>query len=696
MTAILGIASHYHDAAAALFVDGRLIAAAQEERFSRIKHDASFPKQAIEYCLTEAEIKPEQIDYVAYYEKPLLKFERVLETYLQSVPWGYPFFRQSIPSWTQSKLHIRKAIYSALQGEYRRQIVFVPHHHSHAATAFFNSPFDKAAILTIDGVGEWTTTSIGRGTANRIEMKEELCFPHSVGLLYSAFTAYLGFRVNDGEYKLMGLASYGKPVFKDRILSKLIDWRADGSFRLNMRYFDFCRRASMISKDFEDCFEGPSRRPTDPITERHKDIASSIQSAIEEMILRIAQKTYESTHEKHLVMAGGVALNCVANSRVASESPFDSVWIHGAAGDAGGAIGAAQFIWYQLLGNPRDANFAMTKSDLFLGPSFDNSDVEALLAEAGFSFTSFEKRADLCDAVAGLLGEQKIVGWFQGRMEMGPRALGSRSILADARVPEMKDLLNRTIKRRESFRPFAPAVLAEHASTYFVMQPSINYSTMTFIAHVTKQFDASRNSDGSYEVFPSVIHSDGSVRMQTVSETDNPSFYQLLAAFYRRTDCPLVINTSFNVFDEPIVCTPQDAIRCFQSAELDALAIENCLAVRQMKDRKPKSNDGDLSTAQEPRSEFFEKELRYAQNNNFLSGIVASGPGVWHEITILPAKVIAEASMIVTYFGVFVAMGLFRQFFNLGRLDLKMDATKDSYWISCDEDLDESFYFRQS
>lgn len=687
MTSILGIASHYHDSAAAILIDGHVVAAAQEERFSRIKHDASMPCEAIEYCLREAGLSKSQIDYVAYYEKPIAKFERLLETYMEFSPFGYPFFRQSVPTWTQSKLHLQHSIRRALDNAYRKQIAFIEHHQSHAATAFYNSPFDQSAILTIDGVGEWTTTAIGYGIQNRISLTDDLNFPHSLGLLYSAFTAYLGFRVNDGEYKVMGLAPYGTPEFRKTILEDLIDLREDGSFRLRMKYFHFCHGSSMTNANFDRLFGGPSRKADEPLSDRHTNIAASIQNALEEIILKIAHTAYQRTHSKNLVMAGGVALNCVANSRVADEGPFKNVWIHGAAGDCGAAIGSAQYVWHQLLNHPRYSKSSNTgralsnrpSLNLLLGPAFTDDEVTAALDDSRLKYQIFDDEQSLCEAVAKQIDAQKIVGWFQGRMEFGPRALGSRCILADARSPDMKETLNIRIKQRESFRPFAPAILAEHVETYFRIPGNTDCSSMTFVAHLKPTAD-------SLCKFPSIIHRDGTSRLQTVNHLDNPTFHGLLTEFHRQTNCPLLISTSFNLRDEPIVCTPADAIRCFYTTRLDALCIGRFLVLRE---GQPKSElVSDLANQRSP---------IYDVSTSESETLVSKAALVARRLISLPVRIIAEAAMTAAYFGVFFPMGFCRRHLSPSkRLKLEVDAYAESYWKSRTDDKNSKSYFRQS
>lgn len=588
MTAILGISAFYHDSAAALVVDGRIVAAAQEERFSRVKHDHAFPKQAIEYCLAEADLRPEELDYVGFYDKPLVKFDRLLETYLAFVPRGYRSFRKAMPLWLRQKLFLPREIRRGLGGRYRGPCVFTEHHESHAASAFFPSPFDEAAILTLDGVGEWSTTCFGVGRGNRIELTHEIRFPHSLGLLYSAFTYYTGFRVNSGEYKVMGLAPYGQPVYKDLILEKLIDLKEDGSFRLDMSYFNYCQGLTMTSPKLHRLLGGPPRTPESPITEREMDLAASIQAVTEEVMLRSARHVYEQTGMKNLVLAGGVALNCVGNGRILREGPFENVWIQPAAGDAGGALGTALFIWHQLLEKPREPKGRDAQQGSFLGPAFSQQQILQTLQRERARYTILETEEQLCDTVASLIAEEKVVGWFQGRMEFGPRALGARSILGDARSAKMQSMMNQKIKFRESFRPFAPIVLAEHVDEWFEMRPDQESPYMLLVAPVRESRRKLVGPEGEgargmerlrfpRSAIPAVTHVDYSARVQTVDRQRNPLLHRLMTSFYEKTGCPVLINTSFNVRSEPIVCTPADAYRCFMMTDMDVLVLGRCV-----------------------------------------------------------------------------------------------------------------------
>ncbi len=602
MTAILGISAFYHDSAAALVIDGDAIAAAQEERFTRKKHDARFPAAAVAYCLREAGITPEQIDYVAFYDKPLTKFERLLETYLTFAPRGLRSFTRAMPVWLKEKLFSRRLLRGHL-GACRAPLVFLDHHESHAASAFFPSPFDEAAILTLDGVGEWSTTCQGVGRGNAIELTRHLPFPHSVGLLYSAFTAYCGFRVNSGEYKLMGLAPYGRPVYADAIYRHLLDLKPDGSFRLDMAYFNFAHGLTMTGRRFHRLFGGPPRRPESDLEQRHMDLAASIQAVTEEILLRMARDWHARTGLKNVVLAGGVALNCVANGRLLREGPFANVWIQPAAGDAGGALGAALFVWHQLLENPRVASRSDAQKGSLLGPAFGPAEIARFLNQVEAPCHSFGDEEELLRHTARLLADGKVVGWFQGRMEFGPRALGARSILGDPRSPRMQATLNRKIKFRESFRPFAPIVLAEHAYRWFDLEPGQESPYMLLVAPVRAEHrlpldaaqrhtlsadpDLRRRVNVVRSTIPAVTHVDYSARLQTVDAGRNPRLHRLLEHFHERTGCPVLVNTSFNVRGEPIVCTPQDAYRCFLATDMDALALGDVVLHREDCAREP-------------------------------------------------------------------------------------------------------------
>jgi len=585
---ILGISAYYHDSAAALVRDGDIVAAAQEERFSRKKHDYRFPEQAIDYCLREAGIDRGELDLVVFYDKPLLKFERILETYLSYSPAGFKLFLMGLPLWLKQKLHTPRELRNGLHGTYEGRFVFLEHHESHAASAFFPSPFDEAAILTLDGVGEWATGSLGIGRGNHIELIEELRFPHSLGLLYSAFTYFTGFRVNSGEYKLMGLAPYGRPIYRDRILEHLIDLKEDGSFRMNMDYFAYCYRDRMTSSKLDALFDGPPRAPESEITQREMDIAASIQSVTEEIVLRMARHAHERTGASNLTLAGGVALNCVANGRVLREGPFENVWVQPAAGDAGGALGAALFAWYQLLGRPRDNHGKDAQKGSLLGPSYTAEETRRFLDSQGAVYTRHETEDEVCDVIASLLAEQNVVGHMAGRMEFGPRALGSRSILGDARSPEMQSTMNLKIKFRESFRPFAPAILRDHAHEYFEMEPDEDSPYMLLVAPLKaeKRLPVDEAAEGldklrqQRSTVPAITHVDYSARVQTVDHERHPRFARVLERFLAKTGCPVLINTSFNVRGEPIVNTPEDAYRCFMATDMDALVIDDFVLLK--------------------------------------------------------------------------------------------------------------------
>jgi len=591
MTAILGISAFYHDSAAALLVDGEVVAAAQEERFTRKKHDFEFPVHAIRYCLDEAGLTPEQLDYVGFYDKPFLKFERLLETYLSYAPRGFQSFLKFVPLWARQKLHLPREISRGLEGRYHKQVVFAEHHESHAASAFFPSPFDQAAILTLDGVGEWATTTYGVGQGNRIELTHEQRFPHSIGLLYSAFTYFTGFRVNSGEYKLMGLAPYGEPTYVDRIRDHLIDLKDDGSFRMDMSYFEYCEGLKMTSSKFDALFDGPPRKPESPITVREMDLAASIQEVTEEIMLRSARHVHRETGQRNLCLAGGVALNCVGNGRILREGPFDNVWIQPAAGDAGGALGVAMFIWHQLLGNARTPIQPDGQQGSLLGPRSSPDAIKTFLDTVGAVYEKQPDDATLCDTVADLMADEKVIGWFQGRMEFGPRALGARSIIGDARSSKMQSVMNLKIKFRESFRPFAPSVLRDRVDDYFEMRPGEDSPYMLLVAPVQNHRRLKSSNDNDHERgldklkvprsdIPAVTHVDYSARVQTVDAKRNGLYAELLRAFEKKTGCPVVINTSFNIRGEPIVCTPEHAYRCFMSTNMDVLVLERFVLLK--------------------------------------------------------------------------------------------------------------------
>jgi len=586
---ILGISAYYHDSAAAVLVDGEIIAAVQEERFTRKKHDHNFPKNAVEYCLKEARIEPGELDYVVFYEKPFLKFERLMETYLAFAPVGLRSFLMAMPLWLKTKLHLPSEIRKSLDGRYKKRIVFTGHHEAHAASAFYPSPFQEAAILTMDGVGEWDTASIGMGRDNKIELLKTLEFPNSLGLLYSAFTYFTGFRVNSGEYKLMGLAPYGEPKYVDLILDKLVDLKEDGSLALDLKYFNYCQGLTMTNDAFGRLFGGPARDAESMITQREMDMAASIQKVTEEIVLRMARTAKRITGANTLCLAGGVALNCVANGFLLKEKIFDDIWIPPPAGDAGGALGAALFVHYQLLDGSRSAKKGDSMHGSLLGPRFSNEAIRGVLDSRNIKYRYYDDEAELLKDTVDAMTGGKVVGWFQDRMEFGPRALGARSIIGDARSQEMQSEMNLRIKFRESFRPFAPSALMEDAPAYFDLDRESPY--MLLVADVRKdqwctltaeQRSAMKDPDLRKRVnvkrstLPAITHVDMSARIQTVTEERNGRYYRLISEFKRQTGCGVIINTSFNIRGEPIVCTPQDAYRCFMASDMDVLVLENC------------------------------------------------------------------------------------------------------------------------
>jgi carbamoyltransferase len=601
-TRILGISAFYHDSAAALIIDGRIVAAAQEERYSRKKHDHNFPTNAVKYCLSEAGLTTTDLDFVGFYDKPITKFHRLMETYCAYAPKGFGTYLKALPLWLASKLHLPAEIDGQLGHQYQGRYVFADHHESHAASAFFPSPFDEAAILTLDGVGEWSTTTMGVGKGNGVRLTHELRFPHSLGLLYSAFTYYTGFRVNSGEYKVMGLAPYGEPRFKDLILNHLIRLKDDGSFWLDMSYFGYAHRMTMTTDKFHALFGGPPRKAETLLTQRDMDLAASVQAVTEEVMLRAAKHLHKVTGMKNLVLAGGVALNCVGNGRILREGPYENIWIQPAAGDAGGALGVAQLIWHHVLGSPRKANKSDSQQGTLLGPRFNGRDLLATLDQIGATYHVIDDQANLIDRVAEMMAQEKIVGWFHGRMEFGPRALGARSIIGDARSEKMQQVMNLKIKFRESFRPFAPAVLREHASEYFEIPSTIESPYMLLVAPVaqSKRDNASAaQMNGRFGLealnvrrscIPAATHVDFSARIQTIDPDRHGAFHSLIRRFHEKTGCPVVINTSFNIRGEPIVCTPQDAYRCFMGTFMDVLVIENVLL---LKDEQPNADKVD-------------------------------------------------------------------------------------------------------
>ena len=591
MAAILGISAFYHDSAAVLLVDGRIVAAAQEERFTRVKHDAGFPRRAVTYCLEEAGLSASDLDHVGFYDKPFLKFERLLETYVMTAPFGIRSFFKSIPVWLQQKLHLPREMRSALGGDFGRRFVFTEHHESHAASAFFPSPFEEAAILTLDGVGEWATASFGIGSGNRIELSHELHFPHSLGLLYSAFTYYCGFRVNSGEYKLMGLAPYGEPRFRDLILEKLLDLKEDGSFRMDMSYFNYLAGLTMTSRRFEALFGKPRREPESDIDEFYMDVAASIQSVTEEIMLRCARHVRKLTGQRNLCLAGGVALNCVGNGKILEEGIFDDIWIQPASNDAGGALGVAQFIWHQLLDNPRCIQKPDGQSGSLLGPQFDHEACEKAVRRSGGRSRRIQSQEERCRWIANQIADGKVVGLLQGRMEFGPRALGCRSILGDPRSEKMQRLINLKIKYRESFRPFAPSVLHENAHEWFTFEEGQDSPYMLLVTQLqpgklrrSNNGEQPRGLDRLHiprSEVPAITHVDDSARVQTIDPERHPFYHALVTEFGALTGCPLVVNTSFNVRGEPIVCTPEDAYRCFMSTEMDVLVLEDLVLLKE-------------------------------------------------------------------------------------------------------------------
>jgi len=599
---VLGISAFYHDSAAALIEDGHVVAAAQEERFSRKKHDSRFPRNAIRYCLAERATGLAGVDHVVFYDKPFLKFERLVETYLAFPPRGFGSFRMAIPLWLREKLFLKdllKKEFRSLEGDggWNGSLLFSEHHLSHAASAFFPSPFEEAVVLTMDGVGEWATTSAAIGKGNKLEVHKEIHFPHSLGLLYSAFTYYTGFKVNSGEYKVMGLAPYGEPKYKDRILDRLIDVKADGSFRLDLSYFNYCTGLTMTNGKFNALFGAPPRKPDEKLTDFHMDLAASIQAVTDEVVLRLTRSLREETGIRNLCLAGGVALNCVANGKVLRDGNFDQIYIQPAAGDAGGAVGAALVGYHMQRGQARQANGDAMRG-AYLGPEYSQSDIESRLRKSGARFESMDDAA-LVATSAEDLAQGKAMGWFQGRMEFGPRALGNRSILGDPRSPTMQKTLNLKVKYRESFRPFAPSVLRERVSDWFEMDCDSPY--MLLVADVVgrRRREMTPEEDRLFGIdklnvprsdIPAVTHVDYSARIQTVHEDTNPRYHALLSAFERKTGCPVLVNTSFNVRGEPIVCTPEDAFRCFMGTDLDVLAVGNCYLRKQDQDPALKQN----------------------------------------------------------------------------------------------------------
>jgi len=597
---ILGISAFYHDSAAALIQDGHIVAAAQEERFSRKKQDSAFPESAVAYCLSEAGARLQDVDYVVFYDKPFIKFERLLETYLSFAPRGLRSFRMAMPLWLKEKLFQKKLLKEKLRAfasdfDWDERLLFSEHHLSHAGSAFYPSPFEEAVVLTMDGVGEWTTTSVAHGHANRLEVTKELHFPHSLGLLYSAFTYYTGFKVNSGEYKIMGLAPYGEPKYVQTIFDNILDLKEDGTFRLDQSYFDYCYGLRMTSEKFHDLFGGPPRDPETWLTQREMDLAASIQAVTEEVVLRLTRSLARETGARNLCLAGGVALNCVANGKVLRDGKFERIWVQPAAGDAGGALGSALVAYYLHLGQIRRVGNTLDgMQGSLLGPSFAEADVEKRLAGVGGVFEVLDEEALLRRCVDALVAG-RAVGWFQGRMEFGPRALGARSILGDPRSPTMQKMLNLRIKYRESFRPFAPSVLWEDVGDWFELEDASPY--MLLVADVAERRRRQMTADEQAlfgidklnvprSEIPAVTHVDNSARVQTVHRETNPRYHALLSAFKERTGCPVLVNTSFNVRSEPIVCTPEDAFRCFMGTDIEVLVAGNCYLTKERQDPK--------------------------------------------------------------------------------------------------------------
>ena len=598
MIRILGISAFYHDSAAALIVDGKIIAAAQEERFTRKKHDPSYPVNAINYCLSEANISLDQVDYVAFYDKPFLKFERLLETYVALAPKGFQSFRMAMPIWLREKLFLKDMLIKEIKKVNKNfndtKMMFGEHHFSHAASAFYASPFEEAVVLTLDGVGEWATTTVAIGKGHELNIVKEIHFPHSLGLLYSAFTYYTGFRVNSGEYKVMGLAPYGEPKYKDLILDKLIDLKEDGSFRLDQSYFNYATGLTMVNQKFSDLFGEPIRKPdTDELTQFHMDIAASVQAVTEQVVLTMTRSLAKEYNIPNLCMAGGVALNCVANGKILRDKSFKNIWIQPAAGDAGGALGGALAVWHKELNNPRivHPNDAMQGS--YLGPSYKQDSIENELLACGAKFDSVTEN-EMIEQTAQALADGKAIGWFQGRMEFGPRSLGGRSILGDPRSEEMQKTLNLKVKYRESFRPFAPSVLREDVSEWFEADYDSPYMLLVDDVKKDKHIEMTKEQESLFGIdklnikrssIPAITHVDYSARIQTVHKETNPKYHALITKFKEKTGCSVVVNTSFNVRGEPIVCTPEDAFRCFMGTELDVLVVGNCVLRKERQDK---------------------------------------------------------------------------------------------------------------
>jgi len=601
---ILGLSAYYHDSAACLVVDGKILAAAQEERFTRKKHDAAFPVHAITYCLQEGKITAADLDYVAFYDKPFLKFERLFETFMAFAPRGFKSFATALPVWLKDKLFQKTVLINALNDafggciDWNSKVLFSEHHLSHAASAFFPSPYDEAAVLTMDGVGEWTTTSLAIGSGNKLAVHKEIHFPHSLGLLYSAFTYYTGFKVNSGEYKIMGLAPYGEPKYAKLIKDQLIDVKDDGSFHMDMSYFNYCTGLTMTNNKFAELFGGPARKSESILTQKEMDLAASVQSVTEEVIIKLAKEIRKSTEQKNLCLAGGVALNCVANGKLLRQNIFDNIWIQPASGDAGGAIGAALGAYHLTHHQPRTVHADDAMNGSFLGPSYEQSEIERRLKSAGAIFSILSEE-EMIEATGQALAEGNAIGWYQGRMEFGPRALGGRSIIADPRSPSVQQQLNMKVKYRESFRPFAPSVLREHLNDWFDLDCDSPY--MLFVAGVqeSRWIKMTQDQERLFGIeklniprssIPAVTHVDYSARIQTVHEAKNPRYYRMIKKFYDLTGCPVIVNTSFNVRGEPIVNTPEDAFHCFMGTDIDFLAIGNCILHKELQSDKLKQD----------------------------------------------------------------------------------------------------------
>ncbi len=601
---ILGLSAYYHDSAACLVIDGEIVAAVQEERFTRKKHDAGFPAHSINYCLQEAKIKAADLDSVVFYDKPFLKFDRLLETYLAYAPKGFESFAASLPLWAKDKLFQKMVLVNDLKNvidarvDWMSKMLFSEHHLSHASSAFFPSPFEDAAVLTMDGVGEWTTTSVAIGAANQLSIQKEIHFPHSLGLLYSAFTYYTGFKVNSGEYKVMGLAAYGEPRYAQHIKEHLIDIKEDGSFHLDMQYFNYCTSQTMTNDRFADIFGGPPRKKEGILTQRDMDLAASVQSVTEEVMIKLAKGIRKSTGQKNLCLAGGVALNCVANGKLLRENIFENIWIQPASGDAGGAIGAALAAYYMMLEKPRTVNTLDSMKGSYLGPDFKQSDIEERLRAFGAVYSVSDEESVISETALAL-AKGRAVGWHQGRMEFGPRALGGRSILADPRAPWVQKQLNLKVKYRESFRPFAPSILREHVEEWFDLNCDSPYMQIVAYLQKDKRIEMTKEQQRLFGIdklnvprseIPAVTHVDYSARIQTVHETTNQKFYRLIKKFHELTGCPVLVNTSFNVRGEPIVNTPEDAFRCMMGTELDFLVVGNCILRKEEQNSKLMEN----------------------------------------------------------------------------------------------------------